>query len=210
MLTRLKPRPTATERLIREYPISWGRAVGFGMVGAVMMMAWIDTFFMLGQTDFAFEHFVGSLLHGSPYGARTWFPGFLANLILGGLFGVMYAYAFENYSRRATASVGIRLGAIHAALAGVFFFPFMRVLHEEAGMPLYERGFGFLGASVSPATPLLILVGHLIFGMTMGTLYGPVGVERLHARRFEPGETGRPGEPGVKTAEDDPEDRVAA
>jgi hypothetical protein len=156
------------------------------MVGAWMMMAWVDCFFLLGRTEFSFEHFVGSLLHGSPYGARTWFPGLLANLAFGALFGVMYAYAFENYSKRATPQVGVRLGFVHALVAGLFFFPFIGVLHEEMGMTLYEGGFGFLGSGVGASTPLLIVVGHLIFGLTMGTLYGPVGLERIRARYFEP------------------------
>ena len=77
-------------------------------------------------------------------------------------------------------------------------------------MRIYENGFGFLGSSINPATPLLIIVGHLIFGMTMGTFYGPIGLERLHARQFEPGESGKAYEdPDVITPEDDPIDRVA-
>ena len=100
------------------------------------------------------------------------------------------------------------MGLGHAVLAMVAFFPFFNILHQQIGTGLYPD-FGFFGSGLGGPTPILLLIGTLLFGATMGTFYGPVRAYRVRSRIFEPGETGMPGEEGVITEEDDPIDRQA-
>lgn len=178
---------TQEEEVIRrEQPMNWPRAMLSGMVSAVMMMAFVDCFAMMGLIHFSFEHYLGSLIRATPYGVQNWTVGFLANLAMGGIFGWVYGYLFENSFRDSTARLGIKIGFFHAILAGILVFPFFNIMHAEVQSHAYPR-FGFLGAAIGAATPLVIIVGHLLFGATMGTLYGPVRVNRMRLRIAEPG-----------------------
>ena len=187
-------------------PINWWRAFFVGMVGCSLMMAFIDCFKMLDVTPFSYEVFLGSLMTGERYGAHNWTLGFFINLVVGGLFGILYGYVFEYFFFRSRVSDGLFVGLGHAVLAAVAFFPFFNIMHEQVNTGLYPS-FGFFGAGLNPATPILLLVGNLLFGITMGLLYGPVRAERIRMREFEPGENGMPGDRYVITEEEDPEDR---
>jgi len=190
-----------------EQPINWGRAFFCGVLGAAILMAWLDIFYMMGFTRFNLELFVGTILRNTmEYAPRAWLEGAIANLIFGGIFGIFYAYLFEYIYRRSGAKVGFLVGLIHSAFAGVAILPFFETVHEQMSLPLYPNGLGFLGAHVSAATPLLIIIGHLLFGTTMGLFYGPVRLDRIRTRNFEPGEVGYAGDPDVITAEEDPSD----
>lgn len=194
-----------------EQPINWKRAFLAGVLSASFMMAFIDIFNMMGITRFSFEVYLGSLLNlasRSRYEVHNWTIGVFANWILGGIFGFFYAYCFESIFRKADGRVGTFLGFGHAILAAIAFFPFFGIVHEFSGTGLYSD-FGFFGSGLDAATPILLLVGHLLFGASIGTFYGPVRAARVRYRFFEPGETGLPGEPGVIREEDDPKDRMA-
>lgn len=206
----MKRKVSEVERLMRnEQPISWGRAFVVGVIGATLMMGLLDSFNMMGFTQFSYETYIGSLIRNEAHGAHNWTVGVFANWFLGGIFGVFYAYFFEYFFSRASAREGLLLGVAHVALAAFAFFPFFNAIHEQMGVMLYPS-FGILGSGLGVATPLLLIVGNLLFGATVGTLYGPVRLERVMTRYFEPGETGMPGEPGVISASEDTEDRVVA
>lgn len=191
------------EQLMRnEQPINWSRGFMTGVFGASLMMAFIDSFNMMGLTRFSYEVYLGSLIRGTPYGTHNWTVGVFANWLVGGVFGLLYAYFFEYQFGRASARVGLLLGFGHAALASVAFFPFFNAIHEQMGSPLYA-GFGFFGSGLNPGTPILLLIGNLLFGATVGAFYGPVREDRVMARLFEPGESGLPGEAGVISDTDD-------
>jgi hypothetical protein len=190
-----------------EQPISWGRAFFCGMLGAAILMAWLDLFYMMGFTAFNLELFVGTILRNSvEFAPRAWLVGAIANLIFGGIFGIFYGYLFEYIFQRSGTQAGLKVGVFHAAFAGVAMLPFFQTVHEQMGLQLYSEGLGFFGARISAVTPLLIVLGHLLFGATMGLFYGPVRVDRIRTRNFEPGEVGYAGEPDVITAEEDPRD----
>jgi hypothetical protein len=193
-----------------EQPINWGKSIVCGMLGATFMMAFIDTFYMMGITPFSFEYFLGTLLRGGvEYGPQNWVLGFLANLVTGGIFGIVYAYCFEYVYFRASGRIGMALGMWHSLLAAVAVFPFFTSIHEFMGTGVYQN-FGILGYKLGLQTPILLVTGHLLFGATMGVFYGSVRAQRIRAKRgFEPGELARPGDPDLITLEDDPPDRVA-
>jgi hypothetical protein len=186
-----------------EQPLNWKRAFVSGVLGASLMMGFIDIFFMLGYTPFSYEEYMGALLRGTIYGQQNWAIGLLVNWFIGGLFGFVYAFAFEFVYKRADTRIGTKLGLGHAILAACAFFPFFTILHQELGTGLYPD-FGFFGVGLGAPTPILLLMGTLLFGSTMGLFYGPVRADRIRLREWEPGEWGLPGDPEVITDGEDP------
>lgn len=134
-----------------EQPIFWGRAFLSGILGVTMMMGFIDIFFMLGITPFSYEEYLGSLLRGSIYGPHNWIVGFLANWLMGGLFGFVYAWAFEMVFRRSGGRIGTYLGLVHAIIAAVAVFPFFNIIMDQMNLGLYP-GFGFFGVGLGAPT----------------------------------------------------------
>jgi hypothetical protein len=192
----------------KEQPIHWGRTFLVGALSAVAMMAFIDIFYLMGITPFAFEDYVGSLIRATPYGPHNWTVGFLANCVMGGVFAIFYAYLFEYVYYGTSSRLGVWIGFLHSILAAVAIFPFFNTVHEVLGTGLYPH-FGLLGSGLGGATAILIFAGHLLFGVCMGTFYGPARSDRVQGRYFEPGETVAYGEEGAITFEDAPEDRIA-
>lgn len=181
--------PKKVSRLAQtQQPINWGRAVVSGMASAILMMAFVDAFNMMAFTPFSFERYLGTLITRNSYFVHTWTIGFFMSLVLGGLFGVFYGYCFEYVFFRANSSVGIKVGVWHSIVAALAFFPFFEAIHEFIGTGLYPK-FGFLGWELGVPTSILIVAGHLLFGLCMGTFYGPVGAVRARAQVFEQGES---------------------
>ena len=169
-------------------PLNWHRAFISGLVGALIMMSLVDIFYMMGITPFSFEPYLGSLILIRTYGTHIWTVGFFATLFMGGIFGLFYAFFFEFVYKRAGARNGIKVGFFHAVIAAVAIFPFFQAASEDVNLAFYPS-FGFFGTALSPATPIILLFAHLVFGVTMGTFYGPVRMQRVQARYMEPEDT---------------------
>ena len=184
-----------------EQPIHWIRAFICGVVSSVVMMGFMDNFYMLGLTPFNFEIYLGSLLRGTMNGQQNWILGFFANMMTGGIFGFLYAYGFEYIFKKSSSRLGTALGLLHAIIALAAFFPFFNILHQEVGTGLYPH-FGFFGSGLGAPTPILLLMGHLLFGASMGMFYGPVRAYRVRARYYEPGESGMPGDVDIVGADE--------
>jgi hypothetical protein len=191
-----------------EQPIRWSRAIGVGILSVCFMMGFVDIFYLMGFTPFSYEIYLGSLIFGNPYSGHVWIVGFFENLIFGALFGIFYSYCFEYIFRRSSVRLGIWVGFCHSVVAAVIFFPFFNVIHDFIGTGLFES-FGFFGSGLGLATSCFLLVGHLLFGASMGLLYGPVWEVRVRSGDFEPGDVNV--EEGWEriSKDDDPEDRAA-
>lgn len=185
-----------------EPPIYWTRAALSGILGATMMMGFLDIYAMMGITPFTFEQYLGGLLRGTPHGHHNWTLGVLANWFVGALFGMVYAWAFEFIFKKSGGRVGTWVGLVHSVVAAVAVFPFFNILHEQVNTGIYPD-FGFFGVGLGGPTPILLLMGHLLFGATVGLFYGPVGSARIRARHWEPGEQGMPGEIDVLPENED-------
>ncbi len=204
-------------RILRNaHPINWARSFIVGAFAAFAMISVMDIFSMMGVTRFTFESYIATLA-GGLYTPRSWIFGFIINLALGGLFGMLYGYFFEYVFREATPMRGVMVGFAHALIAAVALFPFFQIIREQMAMGREEllgeaaqyMEFGFFGFGFGPETGILLLMAHLLFGLTMGTLYGPVRGDRIQMAAFEPGAFGQPGEEGVITPDEDPRDRIA-
>ena len=184
-----------------EQPISWVRAFLSGIGGVSVMMGFIDISF----SCWAIRHFLSSNTWGACCGARFtgsrigswvssptgWWAVSLASCTAGHL----------NMSSGAPEGESVRLWGLDMPLfAAVAVFPFFAILQDQAHTGLYPD-FGFFGVGLGAPTPILLLMGHLLFGMTVGLFYGPVRAYRVRARVYEPGESaGLPGELEVITS----------
>jgi hypothetical protein len=177
-----------SEYVLNAQPIAWRRAFVAGMCSSLIMMMFIDIFYMMGATPFCLEVYVGSLLRDSMYGEANWTVGFFFNLVMGGVFGWIYGFFFEDVYKRAGSRNGIFVGFFHAILAAVAILPFFGIVGEQMGIREYPH-FGFFGSGLTAAAPLVLLFSHLLFGATMGIFYGPVRMDRIRARFMEPEDT---------------------
>lgn len=169
-------------------PLNWHRAVISGMLGALVMMSLVDIFYMMGITPFSFEPYLGSLMLVRTYGTHVWTLGFFGTLAMGGVFGLLYAFFFEFVYRRSGARNGIKVGLYHTVIAACAIFPFFQAASRASDVAFYPN-FGFFGSGLGPATPIILLFAHVVFGATMGTFYGPVRMDRVRARYMEPEDT---------------------
>lgn len=177
-----------SEYVKNAQPIAWQRAFIAGAFASLLMMMFVDIFYMMGLTPFCLEVYVGSLLRDSVYGEHNWTAGFFFNLVMGGVFGWIYGFFFEDVFKRAGSRNGVFVGFFHAILAAVAVLPFFEIVGEQMGVREYPH-FGFFGSGLTPETPIILLFAHLLFGATMGIFYGPVRMDRLRARFMEPEDT---------------------
>ena len=91
--------------------------------------------------------------------------------VVGCVWAVFYAYFFWSFFDTRPTLQGILFSLLPAILAGLIMVPQMDLMLNGAHPPLriFAVGLGLLG-------PLAILVGHLIYGAVLGTIYvRPVG-----------------------------------
>jgi hypothetical protein len=166
-------------------PMNWTRAFISGVFASLVLMSFIDIFYMMGVTPFSLEVYIGSIFRDSLVGTHNWTIGFMVNLVMGGVFGLIYGFFFEDVFQRSGSRVGLLTGVFHILLAAVAVFPFFGIIAEQEGTELFPH-FGVLGSGLGAATPLVLIIAHLLFGATMGLFYGPVRLNRLRAKFMEP------------------------
>jgi hypothetical protein len=169
-------------------PMNWTRAFISGVFASMVLMSFIDIFYAWGVTPFSLEVYVGSIFRDSLVGTHNWTVGFFVNLIMGGVFGLLYGFFFEDVFERSGTRTGLLTSVFHIILATVAVFPFFGIVAEQEGVSLYPH-FGILGSGLGATTPLVLIIAHLLFGATMGLFYGPVRMNRMRAKFMEPEDT---------------------
>lgn len=146
---------------------NWALAFFAGVVGAVIM----TILFAVGRAvDIPFNL---AMILGSwvtlEVGVGTWILGFVMHVILGGLFGMIYASFFHGW-RRADWMAGIALSIPHIVIAGFFFWvlPYVHgAIPEHPAFPY----LGFLAWNYGGWVFLELIVLHLIYGAVVGEIY---------------------------------------
>jgi hypothetical protein len=166
-------------------PMNWTRAFISGVFASMVLMSFIDICYMWDVTPFNLEVYIGSIFRDSLVGTHNWTIGFLVNLVMGGVFGLLYGFFFEDIFQRSGTRIGLLTSVFHIIFVAVAVFPFFGIVAEQLGTELFPH-FGILGSGLGPTTPLILIVAHLLFGATMGLFYGPVRLNRLRAKFMEP------------------------
>lgn len=145
-----------------------GHAFLAGVVAGVLVSAFSAVARALG-VPVHFELLLGTIL-GHPPSLWTWLGGLAAHLVLAGLIGLVYGWAFETLSGRADWRVGLVFGVVHAVVVGLLLW-MVPAVH-----PLVPERIPAPGAFLSRAGVvgvLLELALHMMYGAVVGALYGP-------------------------------------
>jgi hypothetical protein len=155
--------------------VAFGKAILAGAAGALAWEAVMRLLILLGLPLFDLVFTLGTMVLGE---TRPWFwwpVGLALHATVGAIWAIFYAYFFwSTYDWRPTFQ-GLVFSLGPATLAGLIMVPQMSFMH-----PLILNGSvpanGVFAFNLGWGGPAGIVLGHLIYGAVMGTLYvRPVG-----------------------------------
>jgi beta-glucosidase/6-phospho-beta-glucosidase/beta-galactosidase len=147
------------------------------VAGAAGAAAWEGTLRLIafaGFPSFDIVRELGTLAFSQARPFEWWTAGAAAHALVGVAWAVFYAYFFWARLRWPPALQGLAFSALPAFLAALIVFPQLRLMHMGAQIVEIDPRSMFDGLTAAKSFGLLL--GHAIFGLTLGTLYThPVG-----------------------------------
>ncbi len=147
-----------------------GRAFGAGVVGAIVMsiiMAMARAMGMQAQL----EMLLGTMI--MPPGQGAFWLGMMMHLMMGGIFGLVYAWGFTAIHRTGWTT-GLAFGAVHSIAAGVFM-GIIPMMHPRIP-PMQAPGFFMANLGMMGVVAEVML--HLIYGAVVGAIYAGASTPR--------------------------------
>lgn len=153
-----------------------GKAILFGVLGAASISVLSAILRAIGL-PLSIEIYLGTLTGIVP-GPFAFGLGLLLHLVLGGVFGLIYAALFERVWDHGGAPVGMLLSVLHAGLIGMMLglTPHVHPLVPER-LPDPGPYFAHLGV----AGVVSFFLAHVVYGAIVGAGYGHVPAERQWA-----------------------------
>jgi hypothetical protein len=155
--------------------VAFRKAVAAGVIGALAWEAVIRGLIILGLPLGDLVRLLGTVT--VPHSAAwIWGPiGLALHATVGAIWAIFYAYFFWSTFEWRPTTQGVVFSLIPIALAGLVMLPQLGWMH-----PLMLRGEiphpGLFGLGFGWGGPVSIVLGHLVYGATMGSLYTrPVG-----------------------------------
>ncbi len=147
----------------------------WGFVGTIVLTGLMSATQGLGLTRMSLPYMLGSMFTADRDRAKL--VGFGVHLLIGWLFALIYAAAFESW-RRATWWLGTLIGLVHGLFVLLTGMPLLPALHprmaSEQHGPTPTRQLeppGFLALNYGRRTPVSVLLAHLVFGFILGAFY---------------------------------------
>ena len=154
----------------------------------LLVGAWLGTLVMTGVmeaaqaahlTRMSIPFLLGAIVSERRFVVRV--AGFAFHLVNGVIFALAYALFFEAVGR-SDWWLGALIGAIHGTLVLVLLLPVLQDVHPRMARidqgpdptPLLQPP-GFLALNYGIQTPLVTLVGHVVYGAIVGLFYAPLG-----------------------------------
>lgn len=156
-----------------------GSALLWGFVATIVLTTLMSAGHALRMSRMSIPFLLGTMF--TPDRARARLVGFMAHLMNGWVFALVYALAFESWGR-ATVWLGAGIGLVHALFVLVAAMPLMPGMHPR--MASEERGPeptrqlqppGVLALNYGYGTPIAALVAHLAYGAVLGAFYQLAG-----------------------------------
>jgi hypothetical protein len=155
--------------------VNWGSVLLWGFVGTIVLTGIMSTSQGARLTRMSLPYMLGSMT--TPSRDRAKLIGIGIHLVVGWLFALIYAAAFESWER-ATWWAGSAIGLVHALFvltAGMALLPSLhpRMASEEQG-PTPTRQLeppGILALYYGRQTPIVVLAAHLVYGGILGLMY---------------------------------------
>lgn len=155
--------------------VAFDKAIGAGVAGALAWEAVARALIALGLPLADLVRFLGTMVFPhSP--AWMWWPmGLVLHASVGAIWAIFYAYFFWSSFSWPPALQGLAFSLIPIVLAGLVMTPQLGWMH-----PLVLSGEiprpGLFGVGLGWGGPVSSILGHAIYGLTMGALYTrPVG-----------------------------------
>jgi hypothetical protein len=155
--------------------VAFRKAILAGVTGAVAWEAAIRLLIVAGLPLGDLVHFLGTMIAGHAPAAIWWPIGLVLHASVGAIWAIFYAYFFWSTFEWPPWVQGLVFSLIPILLAGLVMLPQLgwmhaQVLAGEIPRPgVFDFGIGWGG-------PVALVLGHLIYGVTMGGLYTrPVG-----------------------------------
>lgn len=151
----------------------------WGFVATLILATLMQGGQSLGLSRMSLPFMLGTMF--TPDRDRATMIGFLAHLLSGWLFALLYALAFESW-HRATWWLGAGIGLVHGLIVLVALMPVLPGFHPR--MASEQRGPeptrmleppGFLGLNYGRRTPVLALIAHIVYGTIIGAFYQLAG-----------------------------------
>ena len=154
----------------------------------LLVGAWLGTFVMTALmeaaqaarvTRMSIPFLLGAMVSERRFVIRV--AGSAMHLVNGVIFALAYALFFEALGR-SDWWLGAIAGAIHGTLVLILLLPVLQDVHPRMARvdqgpdptPMLQPP-GFLALNYGSRTPLVALVGHVIYGATVGLFYRPFG-----------------------------------
>jgi hypothetical protein len=155
--------------------VAFGKAVFAGTAGALAWEVLLRLMIWVGLPLFDLVYVLGTMVLGRSSPWLWWPAGVVLHAAVGTIWAIFYAYFFWSTFDRPPTFQGLIFSLGPAVLAGLIMVPQMGLMH-----PLMLRGempySGVFAVRLGWGGPVGILLGHFIYGLTMGSLYTrPVG-----------------------------------
>lgn len=156
-----------------------GQAFTAGVTGGIAMsiLQWMARTFMGMPVNIA-------MIWGTmvlPRGTGAWILGFIVHLIVSGLIGLVYAWAFETITHHAGVWTGVLFALVHAVIAGVFM-GMVPMIHPRIPEAMPAPGWFMSNSGMMGVIGMFML--HMVYGGIVGAMYHPVSAthDDLRAR----------------------------
>jgi hypothetical protein len=115
-----------------------------------------------------------------PASPEAWLLGALIQLLILGVAGLLYAWAFEHLTQHAGALTGVLFSLVHSLIGGIALGLVVRVhprVPEAMPAPgwwaLHYGAWGFI----------VLVLAHAVYGAVVGAAYEPAGARAHRAPR---------------------------
>ncbi len=159
------------------------RAMMGGAIGAVAVTIYNLILRYLGM-HIDLEMILGTIFGGMP-SPGMWWIGFGIHVIVGMIFGIIYAFFFELGTRRTGWAAGLKIGVLHTFIAG-FLYGLFPVISPV--IPYYLPAPGYFMAHDGFPYIIAFIGMYMLFGIIMGLTYKING--RIQLLPIEQGEAG--------------------
>jgi uncharacterized membrane protein YagU involved in acid resistance len=151
-------------------------AIVWGLVATILQTTLEVAGQRLGVSRMSLPFLLGTMLTSQR--DRAQIIGLGLHVANGWVFGLLYAMILERMHRRAGWLVGGITGCLHALFLLIVGMDALQAIHprmasEDHG-PTPTRQLeppGFLALHYGRRTPLLVVAGHVLYGMVFGALY---------------------------------------
>ena len=162
--------------IVGALAVDWTGWAIFGLLATAVLTGVMVSAQLLGWTRIDLPMMLGTLFTGRIERARV--LGIMAHLAMGQFFALLYALGFAEL-RRSGALLGGIFGLVHGVAALTLIVPFLPGIHPRMASSRSGPDFaaleppGLFALNYGGQTPVVTLVAHVVYGVTLGLLLGP-------------------------------------